>query len=61
MPILKEEGLGDILFQQEGAERLFICTLQWGIADRKFRGKGSAETSLTWSPRFPDLTKLYFF
>jgi len=61
MPILKEEGLRDILFQQDGAERLFICTLQWGTADRKFHGKGPAETFLTWPPRFPDLKQLDFF
>jgi hypothetical protein len=56
MPTLKEEGLRDILFQQDGAERLFICTLQWGIADRKFHGKGPADTALTWPQLFPDLT-----
>jgi len=61
MPILKEEVLKNILFQQDGAERLFICTLQWGTADRKFYGKEPAETALNWPPRFFDLTQLYFF
>jgi hypothetical protein len=60
MPILKEEGLRDILFQKEGVEHLFICTLQWLIAGGKFHGKGPAETALTWPPRFPDLRQIDF-
>ena len=61
MPILEEVGLRDILLEQDGAECLFVCTLQWGTADRKFQGKGPAETALTWPPRFPDLTQSDFF
>jgi hypothetical protein len=61
MPILKEEDLSDILFQQDGAEHLFIFTLQWRTSDRKFHRKGSTEAALTWPPRFPDLTPLDFF
>ena len=60
MPILKEV-LRDTLFQQDGVEHLFVCTLQCGTADPKFHGKGSTETVLTWPPRFPDITHLDFF
>jgi hypothetical protein len=61
MPILKEEGLKHILFQQDGAERLYICTLQWGAADRKFHGKEPAETALNWPLHFSEFTQFYFF
>jgi hypothetical protein len=61
MPSLREEGLKNILFQQDGAERLFICTLQWGTADRKFHRNEPAETALSWPPCFSDLAQLYFF
>jgi hypothetical protein len=61
MPILKEGGLRVILFQQDGAEHLFISTLQCGTADRKFHGKGSTEEALIWPLHFPELTLLDFF
>jgi hypothetical protein len=61
MPTLAEEGLDDVLFQQDGAPPHFhkeVTDFLNRKIPEKYIGRGGP---LTWPPRSPDLTLFYFF